>query len=108
MPHDNPNDQVTRADLERQLEVHAKTIELQILISQQQEKIFERLSSLEELKESVEQQERALEKLSFLEELKEAVETIERRTWKQGWLFWGLIGLLTSSIIGVLIDRLIS
>tara|TARA_R100001443_G_scaffold112828_1_gene126830 strand:+ start:118 stop:396 length:279 start_codon:yes stop_codon:yes gene_type:complete len=78
----NPNDTVTRADLNQQLEVHAKTIELQILLSKQQEEI------LEELSNCVEDHKR----------IKRALETLERRTWKQGWLFWGMIfSLITTA-----------
>jgi hypothetical protein len=46
------NDDLTKQDLEKTLEAHAKTIELQILISQQQNKLEEHLAlCLEKVKE---------------------------------------------------------
>lgn len=90
MAPDNPNDRVTRADLDRQLEVHTKTIELQILLSQQQEKILERLDTNQESCQ------KALDK----------IEIIERRTWKQNWLFWGLIGSMLTAATSIIIKLL--
>lgn len=90
MPPENPNNQVTRADLEHQLEVHAKTIELQLVISQQQEKILERLEV------HAKEDERIIGLL----------ETIEKRTWKQEWLFWGLIVLMLGTCVSVVIELL--
>lgn len=91
MPPENPNDKVTRADLDKQLEVHAKTIELQVLLSQQQEKILEKLDGNAESHK----------------ELKETIDKIERRTWKQTWLFWGLIGLLVAAIVSAIISKFV-
>ncbi len=90
MPAENPNDQVTRADLEKQLEIHAKTIELQVLLSQQQEKILDKLESHEQL----------------CEEVKGIVEEINKRTWKQNWLFWGLIFLMATTCISIVVELL--
>jgi hypothetical protein len=91
MSPENPNEQVTRADLEKQLEVHAKTIELQILLSQQQDKILEKLDG----------------NASSWKELKRIVEEINKRTWKQTWLFWGLIGLLVTSFVGAIVSKFV-
>lgn len=91
MPPENPNEQVTRADLEKQLEVHAKTIELQILLSQQQEKILEKLDG----------------NAAAWRSLKETIETIDRRTWKQTWLFWGLMGLFVASFVGAVVSKFV-
>ena len=77
----NPNDTVTRADLNQQLEVHAKTIELQVLLSKQQAEI---LSNLNKCVEDHRQ-------------IKRSLDLLERRTWKQGWLFWGMIFSLIST-----------
>ena len=41
---ENLNQNVTRADLNQQLEVHKKTIELQMELSQQQQQILDKLS----------------------------------------------------------------
>jgi beta-galactosidase beta subunit len=78
---DHQSDAVTRADLNQQLEVHAKTIELQILLSKQQEEIVEKLDKCIEL----------------AKETKENVEILDKRTWKQEWLFWGIIFSLIST-----------
>lgn len=80
------NAQVTRADLDKQLEVHAKAIELQILLSQQIERIQEKLDVCHDHHEGQ----------------YKILETLERRTWKQGWLFWGLIFSILSSSIGII------
>lgn len=90
MPTENPNDQVTRADLEKQLEIHAKTIELQLLLSQQQEKILEKLDSHEQAQESI----------------KTTIKEINKRTWQQTWLYWGLIALMLGTCISVVIELL--
>ncbi len=87
---ENPNDQVTRADLEKQLEIHARAIELQLLLSQQQEKILDRLESYEEI----------------CKDTKEIIEEINKRTWKQTWLFWGLIFLMFSTCVGIVVELL--
>ena len=86
---ENINDSVTRADLNQQLEIHAKTIELQILLSNQQEEI---LKNLEDCKADHVVQ-------------KKILYTLERRTWKQGWLFWGIIFSLISTT-GAVITKL--
>ena len=86
---ENINDSVTRADLNQQLEIHAKTIELQILLSNQQEEI---LKNLEDCKADHVVQ-------------KKILYTLERRTWKQGWLFWGIIFSLISTA-GAVITKL--
>jgi len=86
---ENLNDSVTRADLNQQLEIHAKTIELQILLSNQQEEI---LKNLEDCKADHVVQ-------------KKILYTLERRTWKQGWLFWGIIFSLISTA-GAIITRM--
>jgi hypothetical protein len=77
----NPNDAVTRADLNQQLEVHAKTVELQILLSKQQEEILKKLD----------------ECVRDHTNIKRSLDLLERRTWKQGWLFWGMIFSLIST-----------
>ncbi len=77
----NPNDTVTRADLNQQLEVHAKTIELQILLSKQQAEILNKLDKCVEDHRGI----------------KKSLDLLERRTWKQGWLFWGMIFSLIST-----------
>jgi len=88
---DNPNNPVTRADLNQQLEIHAKTIELQILLSRQQEELLEKI---DDYKENI----RAIRK---------SLQTIEDRTWKQGWLFWGIIFSMLSTA-GAVITNLAS
>ncbi len=90
MSVENPNEQVTRADLEKQLEIHAKTIELQVLLSQQQEKILDKLDSHEEA----------------CKVLLGQVEEINKRTWKQNWLFWGLIILMFGTCVGIVVELL--
>ena len=78
----NPNDTVTRADLNQQLEIHAKTIELQVLLSQQQEDILQKLSNC----------------VDDHRKMNKALDILERRSWKQGWLFWGMIfSLITTA-----------
>jgi len=77
----NPNDAVTRADLNQQLEIHAKTIELQVLLSKQQEDILSQLGTCVEDHKKI----------------KRTLDTLERRTWKHGWLFWGMIFSLIST-----------
>jgi len=78
----NPNDAVTRADLNQQLEIHAKTIELQVLLSKQQEEILDQIDTCVEDHKKI----------------KRALDILERRTWKQGWLFWGMIfSLITTA-----------
>ena len=79
---ENPNDAVTRADLNQQLEIHAKTSELQIEVSKQQEAILEKLEDC----------------TAAHVEHKRILDTLEKRTWKQGWLFWGIIFSLISSL----------
>ena len=81
---ENPNDAVTRADLNQQLEIHAKTIELQIELSKQQEAILEKLEDCT-----------AAHVEHYGRIVKEAA---TKRTWKQGWLFWGIIFSLISSL----------
>lgn len=88
MSPENLNEQVTRADLNKQLEIHAKTIELQVLISQQQEKLLEKLDG----------------NAASWKEIKKMVEEINKRTWQQTWLFWGLIVLLVTTCIGIVIE----
>lgn len=73
---------MTRADLSQQLEIYAKTVELQLLLSNQQEDILKELSSLADA----------------LNNISRKLETIERRTWKQTWLFWGIIFSLVSTV----------
>jgi len=85
---DNPNEIVTRADLNQQLEIHAKTIELQILLAKQQEEILEKLDGCTEAHS----------------EHQKILDTLEKRTWKQTWLFWGMIFSLISSI-GVILGK---
>lgn len=92
MSPENPNDNVTRADLDKQLEVHAKTIELQILLSQQQEKILEKLD----------------EQADLGKDLKVAIEKIETRTWKQTWLFWGIIGSFLAGTVSLIVSRMMT
>ena len=92
MSPENPNDSVTRADLDKQLEVHAKTIELQLLISQQQEKIIEKLEEHE----------------AIYTANKGILEIIDRRTWKQGWLFWGLLGSVLSTAATMIVKLLMA
>jgi beta-galactosidase beta subunit len=78
----NPNEAVTRADLNQQLEIHAKTIELQVLLSKQQEEILDQLATCVEDHKKI----------------RRALDTLERRTWKQGWLFWGMVfSLITTA-----------
>jgi hypothetical protein len=84
---ENLNQSVTRADLNQQLEIYAKTVELQLLLSQQQEDIIKKLSELS----------------SELNNINQKTEVLERRTWKQGWLFWGIIFSLISTIGTVLV-----
>ena len=79
---ENPNDAVTRADLNQQLEIHAKTIELQIELSKQQEEILEKLEDCN---------------ISHIEH-KKILDTLDKRTWQQGWMFWGMIFSLLSSL----------
>ena len=86
----NPNEKVTRADLEKQLEVHAKTIELQILLSQQNEQILEKMGEHEKI----------------CKENKAILEMLERRTWKQNWLFIGLMILMFTTCVGIVIELL--
>ena len=77
----NPNDAVTRADLNQQLEIHAKTIELQVLLSKQQEEILDQIDTCVEDHKRI-----------------KTLDILERRTWKQGWLFWGMIfSLITTA-----------
>ena len=79
---ENPNDTVTRADLNQQLEVHAKTIELQILLSKQQEDILQKLAYC----------------VDDHKRMNKSLDILERRSWKQGWLFWGMIfSLITTA-----------
>jgi len=78
----NPNDAVTRADLNQQMEIHAKTIELQVLLSKQQEEILDQIDTCVEDHKKI----------------KRTLDILERRTWKQGWLFWGMIfSLMTTA-----------
>lgn len=79
---ENPNQPVTRADLNQQLEIHSKTIELQILLAKQQEEIINKLDDC--AKAHVDH--------------RRILDTLERRTWKQNWLFWGIIFSLISSV----------
>lgn len=79
---ENPNQPVTRADLNQQLEIHSKTIELQILLAKQQEEIINKLDDCTEAHV----------------DHRRILDTLERRTWKQNWLFWGIIFSLISSV----------
>lgn len=99
MSPENPNDKVTRADLDKQLEVHAKTIELQILLSQQQERILEKLDEHEDVCKG---------NKDLIEKNKDILEKIDRRTWKQNWLFWGLIGSLLTTAATIITKLLVS
>lgn len=83
---DNLNNNVTRADLNQQLEIHKKTIELQLELSHQQQQILDKLDLF----------------TSSCKAHAKILETLERRTWRQGWLFWGMIFSLVSSIGAVL------
>ena len=79
---ENLNDNVTRADLNQQLEIHKKTIELQIELTKQQEEILDKLEDC--TKDHAHH--------------RKILDTLERRTWKQQWLFWGIIFSLISSL----------
>ena len=79
---ENLNDNVTRADLNQQLEIRKKTIELQIELTKQQEEILDRLEDC--TKDHAHH--------------RKILDTLERRTWKQQWLFWGIIFSLISSL----------
>jgi hypothetical protein len=83
---DNLNENVTRADLNQQLEVHKKTIELQLELSHQQRQILDKLEKFN----------------GACKEHTRLLGLLEKRTWKQGWLFWGMIFSLVSSIGAVL------
>lgn len=85
---ENLNQNVTRADLNQQLEIHKKTIELQLELSNQQQQI---LDTLAKFNGSCNNHTRILEML-------------EKRTWKQGWLFWGMIFSLISTM-GVIVNK---
>jgi|TARA_S200002703_G_scaffold136073_2_gene125253 phage gp16-like protein len=85
---ENLNQNVTRADLNQQLEVHKKTIELQMELSQQQQQILDKLSKFN----------------VACQEHSRILEMLERRTWKQGWLYWGMIFSLVSSV-GALLTK---
>jgi hypothetical protein len=71
----NPASPVTRADLEKQLEINAKVIELQIQISNQQTELLAKLTR----------------QGATFDKLTDILVIIERRTWKTQWLCWGLI-----------------
>lgn len=83
---ENLNESVTRADLYQQLEIHKKTIQLQMELSNQQQEI---LTKLEESNKTCDDNHKILE-------------TLERRTWQSQWLYWGMIFSLVSSIGAVL------
>jgi len=83
---ENLNENVTRADLNQQLEIHKKTIELQIELTKQQEEILQKLEDC----------------TKDHEHHRKILDTLEVRTWKQGWLFWGMIFSLVSSVGAVL------
>jgi hypothetical protein len=85
---ENLNQNVTRADLNQQLEIHKKTIELQMELSQQQQQILDKLSKFN----------------VACQEHSRILEMLERRTWKQGWLYWGMIFSLVSSV-GALLTK---
>lgn len=87
---EHSNDHVTRADLEKQLEIHAKAVELQLLLSQQQEKILDKLESHEKV----------------CRDAKVLIEEINKRTWQQSWLYWGLIILMLGTCASVVIELL--
>lgn len=82
------NAPITRADLQQQLEINARVAELQLQISNQQEDLIERLDRT----------------AKALEQVTETLSVIERRTWKQSWLFWGLIGSLVTTATNIILD----
>jgi hypothetical protein len=84
---ENLNQTVTRADLNQQLEIHKKTIELQLELSNQQQQILDKLAKFN----------------GACQQHTRILELLERRTWKQGWLYWGMIFSLVSSVGALLI-----
>jgi len=113
MSNDEP---VTKTDLEKTLEVHAKAIELQILISQQQEKIIDRQSSMERVLERVDDHfangfkqdikdhiATELGKLgTTLEKTNTLLESIDKRGWKQTWMWAGITLFTIANAIGLI------
>jgi len=83
---ENLNQKVTRSDLNQQLEIHKKTIELQIELTKQQDEILQKLEDCTR---------------DHTHQLK-ILNTLEIRTWKQGWLFWGMIFSLVSTVGAVI------
>jgi len=119
---------ITREDLERTLEIHKQTVELQILISQNQEKLVERQDLFrEEMKEFKERLEKLEEHFSngFKAEIKEHIEehlnnitanylskvlekmdVMERRSWQQTWLWAGIAFFTLTTAISIIIELL--
>jgi len=79
---ENLNQNVTRADLIQQLEIHKKTIELQMELSNQQQQILDKLAKFN----------------GSCQEHSRILSLLERRTWQHGWLYWGMIFSLVSSV----------
>jgi hypothetical protein len=114
------NEPVTRADLDKTLEVHAKAIELQILISQQQERIVEKQDSMEgeieklnghfsngfkqDIKDHITKElSTTLGKLNTaLEEMNKLLGAINDRGWKQQWMWAGITLFTIANAIGLI------
>jgi len=112
----NDDEPVTKTDLEKTLEVHAKAIELQILISQQQEKIIDRQSSMEKVLEKVNDhfangfkqdiKDHITEEVGKLNttlvKTNEILTAINERGWKQTWMWAGITLFTIANAIGLI------
>lgn len=99
MPNDKPysNDNVSKQDLELILSVNKKTIEVQLLVSEQNETIIDGLKKLENIEENVEKL--TIDTKDNLEKLTDKIEEINRDLFKIQILFLtGIIGIVTQII----------
>lgn len=149
-----PPEELTKHDLEKTLEAHAKAIELQILISQQQNNLLEQLQEVKtkaeeilrhfsngfksELKQHMHDEVDGLRRdldrlekeavktneqtqvlvdrhdtettteLKSLEErlgsMDKKLEELDKRTWRQHWLYWGLIAMMAGILVKVIVS----
>lgn len=115
-----PRDDLTKHDLEKTLEAHAKAIELQILISQQQNKLLEQLSQCKEeiekvnghftngfrseLKEHTHDEVESVREV--LKEVKIQLGELERRSWQQMWIWGGIVLFTLANAVMMVIGML--